>query len=515
MNKIKRICSILITAAIAFAAVGEWNVFAAEDEVLYSEDFEGQTVDSVPNGIYSGTTNDLYSNPNKTPADKSIALVKNDSTDGIGNYLEIYPITWEDATNNSVGGAKIFLNKQVDKNDGTIVVEYDGLINLVGNPDGSKRLCLNNYDGANLQTIQLLNHKGSDRNNDVGANNTHGFSLTKFNPATNKSTVSGMFSSDGGSLMLRENNAWNHYRFEINLNEGSTILWLNGKKSETWYETSLYNNVANGSGIIESLIFQNFNVTRFNPPNTTPWKLDNIKIYKLAPDPRQITVNTYNGKAIQYEINAGENTISEPISTMLSDIEIEFGVKLNPETVTAELKNNTTGVAESITLEWKDNSKSAKLSVDKKYLDADSNYSLTINGEDILGNSFTKPAVIKFKSANDGGFAILSTDIVRNGGDDFTQLAREDIVSAKVTYILTDENAVEKDAILAITGERENKLCAFKQNVTNLNLAGCHTVTVEFNVGDVVPDTVSAFLWSSKLRKPIVGYKAITIGESK
>lgn len=516
MNKIKRICSILMTAAIAFAAVGGWNVFAAEGEILYNEDFEGQTVDSVPSGIYSGTTNDLFSNPNKTPADESIALVKNDLTARIGNYLEIYPITWNNATNNSVGGAKIFLNKQVGKNDGTIVVEYDGLINLVGNPDGSKRLCLNNnYNGTSLQTIQLLNHKGADRNGDVGANNTHGFSLTKFNPATNKSTVSGMFSSDGGSLMLRENNAWNHYRFEINLNEGSTILWLNGKKSETWFETSLYNNVANGSGIIESLIFQNFNFTNFNPPNTTPWKLDNIKIYKLAPDPRQITVNTYDGKTIQYEINAGENTISEPISTMLSDIDIEFGVKLNPETVTAELKNDTTGVVEPITVEWKDNNKSAKLSVDKRYLDADSNYSLTINGTDIFGNSFTKPSVIRFKSANDGGLAILSTDIVKNGTGDLTQLASGDVVTARVTYILTDETMAEKDVILAVTGESENKICAFKQNVTDLNLAGCHTISVELNVGDVVPDTISAFLWSSKLRKPISGYRAIKIGESK
>lgn len=515
MNKIKRICSTLMTAAIFSAAVGGWNVFAAEGEILYSENFEGQTVDSVPTTVYSGTKNELYSNPDKTLVEEEYATVKNDSTAGIGNYLEIYPFTGTAATDNLGGSAKIFLNKPMSKNDGTIVVEFDGFINLVSNPDGCKRFNLTTYNGKSLSAISLVNCKGGDRSGALGKNNTHGFSLNKYDPLTGKNTTSGLFSNDGSTLMLRENKAWNHYRFEINLNEGSLILWLNGKKSEKWYDQSLYSGVANGSNVMESVIFQNFNLERFNPENDKPWMLDNIRIYKLAPDPRQITVNTYDGKTTQYDMNAGENTISDEISTMLSDMEIEFGVKLKQDTLTAELKNVTTGSVEPVSVEWNDDGLSARLSVDKKYLDANSDYSLTLNGEDIFGNSFTKPTVINFKAANDGGLAILSTDITKNGGADFTQLASGDVVMAKITYILTDETMAQNDVILAVTGEKENKICAFKQSVTDLNLAGSHTVSVEFNVGDVVPDTVSAFLWSAKLRQPIVGHKAIAIGESK
>ena len=262
------------------------NWTAPPSEYLYYEDFEGQTVDEAPTTIYSGTANDLYSAENKTKMESEYATVKSDSTSGIGNYLEIKPYTGS-AADNASGGAKIFLSETMGKEDGTIVLEYDGFINLVNNADGSKRVSVNKLtsSGTKLEVAQILNHKGADRSKGMGCDNTHGFALTKYNPnpdseaGETKYTDTGLHSYDGQSAILRNNNTWNHYKFEFNLSDGTVTLWLNGKVSESWLNQTVYQ-ISKLSDKLESFILQNFNAESFNPANDQPWKIDNIKIYK-------------------------------------------------------------------------------------------------------------------------------------------------------------------------------------------------------------------------------------------
>ena len=294
----KRTISAVLAASMTIGLVGTVSAFA-DTEIgntgdptplyLYYEDFESQTVDQAPTTIYSGTANDLYSADNKTQIESEYAAVKNESTTGIGNYLEINPYTSSNSADNSSGGAKVFLSEPMGKDDGTIVLEYDGVINLVNVQDSSKRLSVNKLittkDGATrLETVQILNHKGVDRNNVMNGNNTHGFALTKYNPNADvtageaSTTATGLVSYDGQSLMLRKNNEWNHYKFEFNLNDGAVTLWLNGKISETWINKTMFQ-IASGDKL-ESFILQSFNAASWTTKNTTPWKLDNIKIYK-------------------------------------------------------------------------------------------------------------------------------------------------------------------------------------------------------------------------------------------
>ena len=293
----KRTLSAMLAASMTIGLVGGVSVFAENEtestqdptpEYLYYEDFNGQTVDQAPTTIYSGTENDLYTVENKTQIDVSQAVVKNDSTQGIGNYLEINPYTSSNAADNASGGAKIFLSKPMGSDDGTIVLEYDGFINLVNNQDGSKRVSVNKLvttkDSTSLEPAQILNHKGADRNSVMGCDNTHGFALTKYNPnadtsaGESKTTDTGLHSYDGQNAMLRNNNAWNHYKFEFNLSDGTVTLWLNGKISETWVNQAVLQ--ISKAYKLESFILQNFNAASWNPTNDKPWKIDNIKIYK-------------------------------------------------------------------------------------------------------------------------------------------------------------------------------------------------------------------------------------------
>ena len=92
------------------------------------------------------------------------AFISKDATHG--NYLELVPTY-------PVQRAKVFLKEAVDSSDGTIVIEYDGLINIEGGDGNNGRKFIyatitgQKKDRATIKTpaSELLNNKGSDVGN--------------------------------------------------------------------------------------------------------------------------------------------------------------------------------------------------------------------------------------------------------------------------------------------------------------------------------------------------------------
>ena len=207
----------------------------------------------------------------------------------------------------------------------------------------------------------------------------------------------------------------------------------------------------------------------------------------------------------KYDLKAGNNTLNNPVSTILDNMTVNFGSKVS-DGVTASLKNNTTGTDEPVTLKIADNGRSGKISVDKMFIDANNSYTLTLDGTDMFGNSFTTPTIINFTSASDGGLAILSTEI---SPSDISGLKSGDTVTAAVKYVLTDVMKKKDDVILAITGKKSNKLLYFGQTVENFDKLGVNTVTASFTVDDNIPDTLSAFVWNADLRSPAASFVRI------
>ena len=251
----------------------ELNWKAAPSEYLYYEDFESQEVDSAPTGIYKGEAINANSLLNKTAMTTDDAQVKKDA-ENTNKYLEIQPHDVSDANDNSLGGAAIIFDTPLTKDDGTIVLEYDGLIESNSVEDDTKRLSLSKFystgnDVSYHSTVQILSHKrGSDLN-------SKRFALV----AKGVSDPIDMTSLNDKQIMNWNKGEWNHYKLEIKLGDNGYVTgWVNGKISEQWQNEGARQ--VSVSYKLESFIFQNFNSTSWSAKNTTPWKLDNIKIYK-------------------------------------------------------------------------------------------------------------------------------------------------------------------------------------------------------------------------------------------
>lgn len=489
-KKFKQICCGALSAAMLAAA--PMYAFAAETEILFSEDFEGQTVDSNVTGVYSSAQNEAWGKTDKTAPNDGTAVIKEDTV--YGKYMQI-------STNTD--GAKLFLNKGVGKEAGVVVIEYDASVKLNYNGyNGTKPLqavLTNSSRDTAGDALTLFNKRGSDKGN------WKAFTALFYNPETNK-FVNTLIQKEGGGDLIRIDDTWQHYKIELDLSTGEMCIILDGEKSETWINEQIYKNVTNGSSLLDALIYRSQPcIVDGVEKNTFPWKIDNIKVYIPAPDPNKITVNTYDGKTEKYDLKSGSNTLKNPVSTMLDNMTVNFGSKVS-DGVTASLKNNTTGAEEPVTLNVAGDGKTGTVTVDKKYIDANNSYTLTLSGTDASGNSFTTPTVINFTAGSDGGLAILSTEI---SPSDIGELKAGDTVTAEVKYVLTDTTQKKDNVILAITGEKASKLLYFGQTLADFDEVGLNTVTASFTVGGEKPDTLSAFVWDGGLRCPMTSFVKI------
>lgn len=492
-KKIQRICCGALTAAMVAAV--PMCAMAAETEILFSEDFEKQTVDSAAVGIYSSAQNEAYTKTDKTAPSDGTAVIKEDAL--YGKYMQV---------STTGDGVKLFLSKGVGKESGTVVIEYDASVKLNYNGyHGTKPLnaVLTNDSsrGSAGSAFQLIHQRGSDKGN------WKGFSAMYYNTETAKDVNTLIQKASGDGAIERIDDNWQHYKLEINLTTGEMCFYLDGVKSETWINKTIYSSVANGSSLMDALIYISQSaIANGVEQNTNPWKIDNIKVYIPAPDPEKITVNTYDGKTAEYDLEAGNNTLKNPVSTMLENMTVSFGSKVG-DGVTASLKNNTTGADEPVTLTVSEDGRSGKISVDKKYIDSANSYTLTLSGKDAVNNSFTKPTVINFTADTDGGLAILSTEI---SPSDLSGLSSGGTVTATVKYVLTDIAQKKDNVIVAVTGEKSNKLLYFGQTVANFDQVGLNTVTATFKAENDIPDKLSAFVWDSGLRSPMTSFVTLS-----
>ena len=514
-KKIKRICCGALSAAMLTAM--PMRAFAAETKILFYDDFENDEVGSAPSNVYKYQEGTVYSQVPKAQITTDYATVMQDTeTTNRTKYLNFKP------TSDDYKFIQMNLGEEGSKYDkGTVVFEYDGWINVDGNGYNNSKYF---YLGSRIANddkrdkIQIFNHMSTDGRFTltkeqqqynalyfVSVSNKNNEPKKDYILSTGESLIHGL---DGKTLLRRDYSTWHKYKLEVNLENGECKFWIDGQESETWINTEAKHRIGYGDWgkqYLDSLVLRSDYSAGNLKEKMTPWKLDNIKIYIPAPDPEKITINTYDGKTEEYDLSAGTNTLENPVSTILDNMTVNFGSKVS-DGVTASLKNNTTGTDEPVTLKIADDGRSGKISVDKMFIDANNSYTLTLDGTDMFGNSFTTPTIINFTSASEGGLAILSTEI---SPSDISGLKSGDTVTAAVKYVLTDVMKKKDDVILAITGKKSNKLLYFGQTVENFDKLGVNTVTASFTVDDNIPDTLSAFVWNADLRSPAASFVRI------
>lgn len=506
-KKIKRICCGALSAAMLTAM--PMRAFAAEKEILFYDDFESDEVGNAPSNVYKYQEGTVYSQVPKAQVTTDYATVMQDAeTTNRTKYLNFKP------TSDDYKFIQMNLGEEGSKYDkGTVVFEYDGWINVDGNGYNNSKYFYLGSRIANDDTrnkIQIFNHMSTDFSSTLTKEEQQ-YSAQYFVSTNNESTGGSTFirGLDGKTLLRRDYSKWHNYKLEVNLENGECKFWIDGQESQTWINTEAKHRIGYGDwgkGYLDSLVLRSDYSAGNLKEKMTPWKLDNIKIYIPAPDPEKITINTYDGKTEKYDLKAGNNTLNNPVSTILDNMTVNFGSKVS-DGVTASLKNNTTGTDEPVTLEIADDGRSGKISVDKMFIDANNSYTLTLDGTDMFGNSFTTPTIINFTSASEGGLAILSTEI---SPSDISGLKSGDTVTAAVKYVLTDVSQKMDNVILATTGKKSKKLLYFGQTTANFDKLGVNTVTASFTVDDNIPDTLSAFVWNADLRSPAASFVRIS-----
>lgn len=271
---------------------------------LYYEDFENDTVGSAPNSFYDGESDSRYSDKeNSVKADKTKVAVKNDSEKG--NYAEIITSTQKQA--------KIFLDREVSRADGTVVLELDIKSKLNGdwyNCDKEILYQKSAIDESNNDTTSsALWFKGSDKGNPFGFNESIYTKMSDKDEdrwkGTNESRLLKYYNDNDSKILRTED--WQHYKLELNMKTGEQQLWLDGKASEIWLDKDLYASVAVEDHKLNGFVFK----ARYSGTGTaTNLQLDNIKVYlKDTADtsPFESIVSEKNGNVVAkfgYAVNA-------------------------------------------------------------------------------------------------------------------------------------------------------------------------------------------------------------------
>lgn len=301
----KRTLSTIIALTMVLSLFSGLTV-SAEDpdptvEYLFNEDFESQTENNAPTNFYKDDATHQYKYADaKETVSSDYAVISKDATHG--NYLEL-------KSTSPAQRAKVFLSEAVDRNDGTIVIEYDCRLDLNWSPINGQKEMYATFTGQNKnratianQASMILNNKGSD----VG--NAHGFKAVfytadgtagnRFNGTEDPRTI--YYYNDttksGTPIQRVTNNTWQHYKMELNLATGTQQLWLDGKASEIWCDKNLYATIKWEGYSIDAISFQNYS----GGGNNTSWLFDNIKVYKkdtpeTSPFSGEITQNTKTG----------------------------------------------------------------------------------------------------------------------------------------------------------------------------------------------------------------------------
>lgn len=443
-------------------------------EYLFYEDFEGQTENNAPTGFYKddSTHKYTYADEDKTAVGSEYAFISSDTTHG--NYLEIAPTSTVEQER-----AKVFLSEPVDSSDGTIVIEYDGLININGNGKNGSKYIFATFTGTgkdrtkiSKQYSAILDNRGESTGENLGIKETvYTAYSTSFEDRYKGTSVdrllyyyndkTGAASGNEANCMKRKDNTWQHYKMELNLADGTQQLWIDGKASEIWLDKELYTKIKHEGYSIDAISFMNYN------SSTTNWLFDNIKVYKKD------TADTSPFETITSEKNG--------------DVTVKFGYAVN---------------AEDLSVYNADGEK-----INGKFVMSDGNKTATFTPNRIEDDGLYYVKVAKLAS---GTVTSQTTkEFTYKPGRTKMVISGLDKVAGSITptFTLTHTDGTEVEIIMIVAAYKDDMLVKADVKTKSLTTTD-ETGVVEENVPTITlaegdADTVKAFAWIDGTNVPI------------
>lgn len=289
----KRTLSTMIASTMALSLFAAMPAFAAETDTtetneprtyLFYDDFEKDEVGKAPSNVYKYQEGTVYSEKPKEQVTTDYATVLQDSTTTNTNkYLNFDP------TSDACNDIQMCLDKEYDKK-GTVVIEFDGLFDTAGTGyNNSKYFWLGSRKVSDdtRYKIEIFNHMSTNLSNTLTEEEQKYGAVglvsaqEETSSGTNGSSV--IRSRQGGYILARNNAQWNNYKIEINLENGECTIWLNGQIGKKWINSEVNHRIGTGASWgackLDSIVLQSMHSAWGNLTDTTPWKLDNIKVY--------------------------------------------------------------------------------------------------------------------------------------------------------------------------------------------------------------------------------------------
>lgn len=272
--------------------------------------------------------------------------------------------------------------------------------------------------------------------------------------------------------MLTRNDAqWNNYKIEINLENGECTIWLNGQIGKKWINSEVNHRIGTGASWgacqLDSIVLQSMHSAWGNLTDTTPWKLDNIKVYFK------------------------DTTETSPFGNITSEkngkVNIEFGYAVNAEDVSIY---NAGGEKINGTFVMSTDNKKATFTPDR--IEEDGLYYVKLAK---LASGTVTPQTTK-----EFDYAPGRTNMVISGLDAVTG-------SIAPVFTLTHTDGVEKDVIMILAAYKDGKLVKADVKTQNLTTEDTKDVQIEdapsLELANDEADLVKAFAWIGGTNAPI------------
>mgnify|MGYP006954136121 CR=1 FL=1 len=485
----KRTLSTMIASTMALSLFAAMPAFAAETDTtetneprtyLFYDDFENDNVGDAPSNVYTFQNGKKYSDMTKTNVTVEYGTIMRDSTTtNTSKYLNFDP------TSNNYSDIQMYLGKEGSEYNkkGTVVIEFDGLFDTAGNGYNNFKSFWLGYrdktrkDGVEqdiVRKMQIMNHMSTMFNFTEEEQQYNAMGLVSVSEETSSGTngTSVIRSRQGDYILARNNAQWNNYKIEINLENGECTIWLNGHIGKKWINAEANHRIGSipnwGTGKLDSIVLRS-DYSAGTLTDTTPWKLDNIKVYFKD------TTETSPFGNITPEKNGKVN--------------IEFGYAVNAEDVSIY---NAGGEKINGTFVMSTDKKTATFTPDR--IEEDGLYYVKLAK---LASGTVTPQTTK-----EFDYAPGRTEMVISGLNAVTG-------TIAPAFTLTHTDGVAKDVIMILAAYKDGKLVKADVKTKSLTTDDTKDVQIDaadaptFNLSEGEADTVKAFAWIGGTNVPI------------
>lgn len=430
---------------------------------LFYEDFENDEVGNAPSNVYKHQNGQVYGSVTKTKVTTDYATIAQDTeTTNTTKYLNFKP------TSNDYNLIQMYLGDDGSQYDnGTVVFEFDGWINVASSGyNNSKYFYIGTRDtggGDKIQNQIIMNYMGSNKGSTLPVEdqgNAVHYLLTNGD--------NDFIRNSGGNYILKKNNAqWNNYKIEINLKNGECKLWLNGQISKTWINDQVLKRIGTGAwgkSYLDSFVLRSDATA--GGITTTPWKLDNIKVYLKD------TADTSPFETITSEKN-GDVTVKFSYAVNAEDLSVynADGEKINGEFVMSEDNKTATFTPNRIEDDGLYYVKAAKL----------------------------KSGTVTSQTTKEFTYAPGRTKMVISGLDTV-------VGTIAPTFTLTHTDGAAKEVVMIVAAYKDDMLVKADvktQPLTTEDKTGAVETVPTIELADGEADTVKAFAWIGGTNVPI------------